>query len=467
MTSLASMVQVDETERSASTDHQRSLASIAMTGPNAVECAIEKAIRGREISRHLSRARRADILSRTAAMVLQHAEELARAITMECGKTIRQARKEVARCANTLTLSAEEAKRFVGEIIPFDSYPGLEDRQGHYTREPLGIVLAITPFNDPLNLVAHKIGPAIASGNAVILKPAVETPTPALMLGQFLLDAGLPSDVLSVVTGGGDVGAELVAQPEVAMVSFTGGHVTGEAITRAAGLKRIAMDLGGNAPVIVLHDADLDRAVPDCVSGAFWAAGQNCIGVQRIFCHVTLFDQFCAEFLRQTAAMKVGDPLDPATDMGPMVSEAAAVRIEAWVNEAIAEGATCLIGNRRKGAIYAPTVLANVPVTSKVRCNEVFSPVVILEPWDNLDAVLKAANAPDFALHGAVFGRDIGLLRRVVDGLETGGVIVNDSSDFRFDGMPFGGAKRGAMGREGVRFAMEEMSRTKVVCSRI
>jgi acyl-CoA reductase-like NAD-dependent aldehyde dehydrogenase len=467
MTSLASMVQVDETERSASTDHQRSLASIAMTGPNAVECAIEKAIRGREISRHLSRARRADILSRTAAMVLQHAEELARAITMECGKTIRQARKEVARCANTLTLSAEEAKRFVGEIIPFDSYPGLEDRQGHYTREPLGIVLAITPFNDPLNLVAHKIGPAIASGNAVILKPAVETPTPALMLAQFLLDAGLPSDVLSVVTGGGDVGAELVAQPEVAMVSFTGGHVTGEAITRAAGLKRIAMDLGGNAPVIVLHDADLDRAVPDCVSGAFWAAGQNCIGVQRIFCHVTLFDQFCAEFLRQTAAMKVGDPLDPATDMGPMVSEAAAVRIEAWVNEAIAEGATCLIGNRRKGAIYAPTVLANVPVTSKVRCNEVFSPVVILEPWDNLDAVLKAANAPDFALHGAVFGRDIGLLRRVVDGLETGGVIVNDSSDFRFDGMPFGGAKRGAMGREGVRFAMEEMSRTKVVCSRI
>jgi acyl-CoA reductase-like NAD-dependent aldehyde dehydrogenase len=467
MTSLANMLQVDESKRSASADHQRSLASIAMTGPNAVESAIEKATRGREISRHLSRARRADILSRTAAMVLQEAEELARAITMECGKTIRQARKEVARCANTLTLSAEEAKRFVGEIIPFDSYPGLEDRQGHYTREPLGIVLAITPFNDPLNLVAHKIGPAIASGNAVILKPAVETPTPALMLARFLLDAGLPSDVLTVVTGGGDVGADLVARPEVAMISFTGGHVTGEAIARAAGLKRIAMDLGGNAPVIVLHDADLDRAVPDCVSGAFWAAGQNCIGVQRIFCHVTLFDQFCSAFLRQTAAMKLGDPLDPATDMGPMVSEAAAMRIEAWVNEAIAEGATCLIGNRRKGAIYAPTVLANVPATSKVRCNEVFSPVVILEPWDNLDAVLKAANAPDFALHGAVFGRDIGLLHRVVAGLDTGGVIVNDSSDFRFDGMPFGGAKRGAMGREGVRFAMEEMSRTKVVCSRI
>lgn len=444
----------------------RPLGSIAFAGTNGGDMAIAAAVQGRDISRGLSRARRAEILSRAAAMVLQQGDELARAITMESGKTIRQARKEVARCANTLTLSAEEAKRFVGEIIPFDSYPGLEDRRGHYTREPLGIVLAITPFNDPLNLVAHKVGPAIASGNAVILKPAVETPTPALMLAQFLYDAGLPPEVLSVVTGGGDVGAALVARPEVAMVSFTGGHVTGEAIARAAGLKRIAMDLGGNAPVIVLHDADLDRAVPDCVSGAFWAAGQNCIGVQRIFCHVTLYEQFCTAFLQQTAAMKLGDPLDPATDMGPMVSEAAAMRIEAWVNEAIAEGATCLIGNRRKGAIYAPTVLANVPKSSRVRCEEVFSPVVILEPWDNLDAVLKAANAPEFALHGAVFGRDIGLLQRVIDGLDTGGVMVNDSSDFRFDGMPFGGAKRGAMGREGVRFAMDEMSRTKVVCTR-
>jgi acyl-CoA reductase-like NAD-dependent aldehyde dehydrogenase len=443
-----------------------SLTALAMTGTTAVERAVEAAVRGRDISRRLSRARRADILSRAAGLVLQNAEDLACAITTESGKTIRQARKEVARCANTLTLSAEEAKRFVGEIIPFDSYPGLEDRKGHYTREPLGIVLAITPFNDPLNLVAHKIGPAIASGNAVILKPAVETPTPALMLARILCDAGMPSEILSVVTGGGDIGAALVARPEVAMVSFTGGHVTGEAIARAAGLKRIAMDLGGNAPVIVLPDADLDRAVPDCVSGAFWAAGQNCIGVQRIFCHATLFDQFCAAFVQQTAAMKVGDPFDPATDMGPMVSESAALRIEAWVNQAIAIGATCLIGNRRKGATYAPTVLAKVPALARVRCEEVFAPVVILEPWDSLDAVLEAANAPEFALHGAVFGKDIGLVQRVIDGLDTGGVIVNDSSDFRFDGMPFGGAKRGAMGSEGVRFAMGEMSRNKVVCTR-
>ena len=439
----------------------------SLTCAGCVAAAISSALEGREISRGLSRARRAEILLNAAAKVLEHGDALAIAISTESGKTIRQARKEVARCANTLTLSAEEAKRFQGALIPFDSYPGLEDRRGHYTREPLGIVLAITPFNDPLNLVAHKLGPAIASGNAVILKPALETPTPALMLARFLYDAGLPRNVLNVVLGGSDIGAALVARPEIAMISFTGGHVTGEAIVRSAGLKRIAMDLGGNAPVIVLPDADLDRAVPDCVSGAFWASGQNCIGVQRIFCHADLFDRFCKDFVTQTAAMKVGDPLSPDTDMGPMISETAARRIEARVNEAIAQGAVCLVGNRRKGATYAPTVLANVPQTARVRCEEVFAPVVILEPWDDLDTVLEAANMPDYALHGAVFGRDISLLQRVIDGLEVGGVMVNDSSDFRFDGMPFGGAKRGAMGSEGVRFAMAEMSRTKVVCTRL
>ena len=437
--------------------------SIVREGPDAVLAAV----RARDIARGLSRAQRAEILLRAAAMVRQNADLLARVITTESGKTIRQANKEVVRCANTLTLSAEEAKRFVGEIIPFDSYPGLEDRQGHYTREPLGIVLAITPFNDPLNLVAHKVGPAIAAGNVVILKPAAETPTPALLLVQFLLESGLPEGMVTVVTGGGDVGAALVARPEVAMVSFTGGHVTGSAIAEVAGLKPMSMDLGGNAPVIILHDADLARAVPDCVSGAFWAAGQNCIGVQRIFCHDSVFASFKDAFLAQAAMLKVGDPFDPATDMGPMVSEAAAQRIEAWVEDAIANGATCLIGHRRKGAFYAPTVLTNVPATSRVRCEEVFAPVVIIEPWNDLDAVLSAANAPDFALHGAVFGRDIDLLHRVISGLDTGGVMVNDSSDFRFDGMPFGGAKRGAIGREGVRFAMEQMSRTKVVCFRV
>ncbi len=449
------------------TSAQTAHTDATLTGVDSVAAAVSAACDGRGIARAMSRARRAEILSLAAAQVLQNAEALAVAISNESGKTIRQARKEVARCANTLTLSSEEAKRFVREIIPFDSYPGLEGRRGHYTREPLGIILAITPFNDPLNLVAHKIGPAIAAGNAVILKPALETPTPALMLARFLYEAGLPATVLTVVLGGGDVGAALVARPEIAMVSFTGGHVTGAAIVRTAGLKRIAMDLGGNAPVIVLPDADLDRAVPDCVSGAFWAAGQNCIGVQRIFCHATLFDQFCKEFVVLPAAMKVGDALDPATDMGPMVSDAAAKRIETWVDEAIGQGAICLIGNRRKGAFYAPTVLTNVAPTARVRCDEVFSPVVIIEPWDDLNLVLEAANQPEYALHGAVFGQDIGLLQRVIDGLETGGVMVNDSSDFRFDGMPFGGAKRGAMGSEGVRFAMVKMSRTKVVCTRL
>lgn len=444
----------------------KSIAQIPIAVDRQIEQAMVSAGRGKRVAKGLTRADRAEILSKTANLVMSQLDAFAKTIVSESGKTLRQARKEVSRCVNTLTLSAEEAKRLSGETIPFDSFKGNEDRSGYFTREPLGIVLAITPFNDPLNLVAHKLGPAIAAGNAVVLKPSAMTPLSALKLAQCFFDAGLPDDMLNVVTGDGAVGEALVRRPEFAMVSFTGGSATGEAITRVAGLKRISMDLGGNAPVIVMPDVDLEDTVASCVSGAFWASGQNCIGVQRILCHRQIFDAFLGQFTALTQSQKFGDPLLPETDVGPMVTQAEAQRIETWVESAIADGAQLVTGHKREGAFYAPTVLTDVSDTSQIRCNEVFAPVVIIEPFDRLADAFAIANKPDFMLHAGIFTNDQRVISQAIEALDVGGLMINDSSDFRFDGMPFGGTKHGSMGREGVRFAVEEMTQTKVVCYR-
>ncbi|MGB0901757.1 aldehyde dehydrogenase family protein [Halocynthiibacter sp.] len=443
---------------------------VMATVPIALDQDIEKAVcdakRGRAIAKSLSRAERARVLMTVAELVQSRAEKFAKTIVMESGKTIRQARKEVARCVNTLTLSAEEAKRLAGEVIPFDSFAGNEDRDGYFLRDPLGIILAITPFNDPLNLVAHKLGPAIAAGNTVILKPSSLTPLSALALTECFHEAGLPKEVLCVVTGDGATGDVLVRHPEIAMVSFTGGSQTGEKITRAAGLKRMSMDLGGNAPVIVMPDADIADAVDACVSGAFWASGQNCIGTQRIFCHGDVFEQFLTLFKNATVNLVFGDPMDDITDVGPMASAVEAERIESWVSEAIEQGAVLVTGHKRDGAFYSPTVLTNVPENASVRCEEVFAPVVIIEAFDELSETLNKANQPDFMLHAGIFSNDLRVIQTAIETLDVGGLMINDSSDFRFDGMPFGGSKRGSIGREGVKFAVEEMTQTKVVCFR-
>ena len=293
-----------------------------------VENALQLAVSGRAIAAAMPRHQRASILEKAASEISERREHFAQTIVAESGKTIRQALKEVDRCVNTLKLSAEEAKRIAGDEIPFDSYPGLENRFGYFTKEPVGIVLAITPFNDPLNLVAHKVGPALAAGCACILKPALETPYSALSLVECLYDAGLPRACLQVLIGDATIGDQLVRDDRIAMVSFTGGAKTGEIISRAAGLKRTTMDLGGNAPVFVLSDANVDDAAAECTSGAFWAAGQNCIGVQRIFCHEGVFEDFKSAMLSKTNALKTGDPADPSSDIGPMISERAARRIE-------------------------------------------------------------------------------------------------------------------------------------------
>ncbi len=412
----------------------------------------------------LPRHRRASILEQAALNIERDAKAFARLIVDEAGKTLKQAEKEVKRCVNTLKLSAEEAKRNAGEIVPFDAYEGAESRQGWFTREPLGLIVAITPYNDPLNLVAHKLGPAIAGGNAVILKPSELAPLSALKLVSYLVAAGLPQTVVTVATGGAELGKALVAARDVRMISFTGGFVTGEQIARSAGLKKLAMDLGGNAPVIVMADCNLDAAVDSCVSGAFWAAGQNCIGTQRLLIHAPIYAAFRERFVNQAQALVVGNPLLANTDIGPMITQQAAQNAEQVVNEALQQGATLLCGHRRQGTCYAATVLENVDHSSRLWRNEAFAPVVVLQPFDTFDEAIALANEPEYALHAGIFTNDLSAAMSAARRIEAGGVMINDSSDFRFDAMPFGGSKYGSLGREGVRFAYEEMTQPKVVC---
>ncbi|NIE77160.1 aldehyde dehydrogenase family protein [Pantoea sp. Ap-967] len=429
-----------------------------------VDNLIITARQGATISRNLPRHMRAQILETTAALVERDKEVFAKLIVAESGKTLRQSRKEVLRCINTLKLSAEEAKRNAGEVIPFDAYVGSESRQGWFTREPLGIIVAITPYNDPLNLVAHKLGPAVAGGNAVVLKPSELAPLSAIHLVKCMVKAGLPPEVVTITTGGAALGEALVSHRAVRMISFTGGFVTGEKISRSAGLKKLAMDLGGNAPIIVLADCDVLLAVEACVSGAYWAAGQNCIGTQRILIEEGVYEQFKQQFVALTKTLVVGDPFREETDVGPMINDQAAKRAQAQVGEAMASGAVVLFGNHRDGAIYSPTILEEVGPSCSLWKDEAFSPVVVLQSVKSLDEALVLANSPEYALHAGVFTNNIQLALRVARELEAGGIMINDSSDYRFDAMPFGGFKYGSMGREGVRFAYEDMTQPKVVC---
>jgi len=440
------------------------LGTVEATDATDIDRLLVTARQGAEISRHLPRYKRASILEGAARIVESRSNAFAETIVREAGKTIVQARKEVFRCVNTLKLSAEEAKRNAGEIVAFDAYSGSEQRQGWFTREPLGIISAITPYNDPLNLVAHKLGPAIAGGNAVLLKPSNLTPFSAIKLVDALREAGLPKEVISISHGDRDLVTAMIAAREVRMVSFTGGFATGEAISRAAGLKKLAMELGGNAPVIVMNDCDFDKAVEACVSGAFWGAGQNCIGAQRILVQADLYDRFRDAFVAATQKLKSGNPLREDTNVGPMISAEAAERTEAAVNEAINVGAKLLCGNYRDGSLYHPTVLEGTPVTCRLWHEEVFAPVVMLAPFDTLDEAIEMANDPDYSLHAGIFTSDLNIALDAANRIEAGGVMINDSSDYRFDAMPFGGFKYGSMGREGVRFAYEDMTQPKVVC---
>ncbi len=430
-----------------------------------VEVALTTADEARREARSSSAYERSQILLETATTIADNLEDFAETIARESSKTIREARGEARRCVNTISIAGEEAKRLLGETLPFDSFPGGELRRGHFERVPIGVVLAITPFNDPLNLVAHKLGPALAGGNAVILKPATVTPLSGLRLCEVLMESGLPTGILQCLTGhGADLGEPLVSDPRVRMVSFTGGLEAGREIVARAGLKKIGMELGSNSPVIVWHDADLDWAAATCVSGAYWAAGQNCIGVQRIYVHRRAYDRFRTLFVDRTSAYRIGDKLDEATDMGPMITAAEAERVEHWVADAVERGAEILTGGGRTGTLMQPTVLENVPTDATIHREEVFGPTVNLYPVDDLDEAIAEANSVDYGLHAAGFSRDVVTCHRMIDGLDAGSVLINDSTDYRLDSMPFGGVKSSGLGREGIRFSLQEMTEPKVVC---
>ena len=347
-----------------------------------VETALEAAVKGYEVARRMPAHDRAQILYRTAQIVEDQQEAFARLIAREGSKTIREARKEVSRCRNTLVVSAEESKRLLGETIPFNSFPGGEKRRGYYERVPVGVVLAITPFNDPLNLVAHKLGPAVAAGNSVILKPATVTPLSGIKLVEAFMQAGLPPLVMQVLTGhGAIIGDPLVKDKRVRMISFTGGLESGLHLTSVAGIKKLGLELGSNSPVIVWKDADLPYAVETCVSGAFWAAGQNCIGVQRIYVHRDIYDEFQDCFVKLTKSYRIGNKLDEATDMGPMIAEGEAKRLEGWIHEAQNLGATVPLrreAQRLPAGAHRPR--ENVPEKANLHKEEVFGPTVNLYP---------------------------------------------------------------------------------------
>lgn len=426
--------------------------------------AIEEAKKGAKTAANMAVHERISILYKTAEYVREHRQLFAETIASEGSKTIKEARAEVDRCAETLVISAEEARRINGETIPYDQMPGHENRIGYYYQFPIGIIAAITPFNDPLNLVAHKVGPAIASGNAIIVKPASVTPLSALLLAEAFEKAGLPEKVLSVVTGSGrEIGDVLVTHPAIRMISFTGGLETGEAIAKKAGLKKLSMELGSNSPVIVLEDAKIEHTVKSCVSGAFWAVGQNCLGVQRIFIAEEIYDTFTEKFIAQTKRYKTGDKKSVSTDMGPLITVDEAKRVETWVNEAIDAGATLLTGGNRDGAFYDPTVLANVPSDAKIAKEEIFGPVVILFKVKNLTDAIEQANDVNYGLQAGIFTENIDLAFQAIEQLEVGGVMINESSDYRIDGMPFGGVKGSGLGREGVKYTIQEMTEPKVV----
>ncbi|WP_332651135.1 aldehyde dehydrogenase family protein [Lysinibacillus sp. 54212] len=429
------------------------------------EMAIKEAEEGFLISSRLPVHQRISILQKAAQYILDNSEEYAKILALESSKTIKEARKEVARCIETIKISAEEARRITGETLSFDQMEGGENRVGYFQRFPMGIVLAITPFNDPLNLVAHKVGPAIAAGNAIIVKPATVTPLSALKLAEAFDHAGLPKKILTVLPGkASEIGDVLVENSKIRMISFTGGLEAGKEIMRKAGLKKFSMELGSNSPVIILKDANVDTTVESVVSGAFWAAGQNCIGVQRVFIEEDVYDRYKSKLIERTCLYNLGDKLNEKTDMGPLITENEAIRVEKIVNELVNQGSTVLCGGHREGAFYEPTILENVPIDSDLAKEEIFGPVLLLFKVKDLQEAIEYSNDVDYGLQAGIFTDNVNHAFVAIKDLNVGGIMVNDSSDYRIDAMPFGGVKGSGIGREGIKFAIEEMTEPKVIC---
>ncbi|HEY3159376.1 MAG TPA: aldehyde dehydrogenase family protein [Vicinamibacterales bacterium] len=404
------------------------------------------------------------ILYRTSELIEKHRDELVRTIVAEAGFPAADATNEVSRAIQTFMVSAEEAKRLGGEMVPIEAAPGQAHRMAFTVRVPRGVVCGITSFNSPLNMVAHKVAPALASGNTAVIKPPQATPFSAALLFQLLLEAGLPPAHANLVQGpGAEVGGWLTEDPGIAFYTFTGSTAVGKLLQRSVGLRPIALELGSIAGTIVCEDADLDRAASRIANSAFRRAGQACTSTQKLFVHEAIFDRFVDRFVNATRALVVGDPHDPATAVGPMISEQEARRAESWVAEAVADGARVVEGGRREGALLYPTILRDTTARMRVICEEIFGPVVSLLPFRSLDAVINEINASPFGLSIGIFSGDVTRAILAARRLRVGIVHINESSSSRVDLMPFGGVKDSGMGREGPKYAMREMTEERLI----
>lgn len=440
------------------------IAEIPMADEEETERAIQAAYEARSVMAKMPAHQRAAILEGLSRLLQDKADEAARLIATEAAKPIKTARAEVDRTVQTYKFAAEEAKRIHGETLPLDAAPGGEGRVAYTVREPLGVIGAITPFNFPMNLVAHKVGPAIASGNTIVLKPASQTPLSAFFLAELLTEAGLPAGALNVVTGSGaKVGDKIVRDDRVKAITFTGSPPVGIGIRQQAGLKRVTLELGSNSALLVDRDADLEKIIPRCVQGAFSFQGQVCISLQRIYVHEDVYEPFVDRFVKAAAQLKLGDPLDPATDLSAMITEGDAARSLAWIEEAVRQGAKVACGGTARGNIVLPTVLLEVDPRAKVSCEEVFAPIVLINRIGSMNEGIELVNDSRFGLQAGIYTDNIRTALDAAEKLHVGGVIINDIPTFRVDHMPYGGVKESGFGREGVKYAVEEMTELKTV----
>jgi acyl-CoA reductase-like NAD-dependent aldehyde dehydrogenase len=440
------------------------LAEIGIADVEDVQSAISAAQQAKTIMAEMPAFERAEILEKVAGSLKQDREECARLIAMEAAKPLKAARAEVDRTIMTYTFAAHEARRIHGETVPMDAAPGGQGRLAFTIREPLGVIAAITPFNFPMNLVAHKVGPAIAAGNSIVLKPASQTPLSAYKIAEYFHSAGLPAGALNVITGSGSkIGDVLLKDDRIKMITFTGSPEVGTYIRENSGLKRVTLELGSNSALIVDDGVGLDTVIPRIVNGAFAYQGQVCISIQRIFVHENLFENFVDQFVSETQKLKAGNPLEEDTDISAMITRGDVERTKEWVDEAVNHGAQLRFGGNSEGGIFQPTVLVNVPASEKVSCEEVFAPVVHINTFTEFEEAITLVNDSKFGLQAGIFTNDIHKALRAAKKLEVGGIMINEIPTFRVDQMPYGGVKMSGMGREGIKYAVEEMTELKLI----
>lgn len=439
------------------------VAQVAQATESDIEQAVASTSSATDSMGRLPSHARYDMLQRIATLLYQRRDEFAHTITAEAGKPITDAKREVSRAIQTFTVAAEEARRIPGEVVPLDWTPGFDTHIGLLRRFPIGPILGITPFNFPLNLVAHKVAPALASGNPILIKPAPQTPLTALSLGEVALEAGVPPGGLNVVPCDNLLAERMVVDPRFKLLSFTGSASVGWMLKAKCGKKKVTLELGGNAAVVIESDADIELAAQRCAAGGFGYAGQTCISVQRIFVHHSVNDLFATKLLMHVARLKMGDPTDETTSIGPLIDDAAAQRVEEWIGEAVADGARVLLGGKRRGSLVEATVLSNVKPEMKVSCREVFGPVVTVTPYRQLSEAVALLNQSDFGLQAGIFTQDINKIFYVYRHVEVGAVLANEIPTFRADHMPYGGVKDSGLGREGVRAAIEDMTEPRML----